>query len=556
MKRKLLFIILLLATFPYSIYGRIIERVYLQTDKQLYISGEPILLKIYTTGIEGKLQEFSKIGYVELLSDTEAEVRIKLEIKNGIGIGQMELPLMLGTGNYKLSAYTRYMRNEGEYVFFEKMITVINPSFLRENAVEAEQPQTTLVGAISQPSTVQLTVNKNRLGKREKGIITIAGLPEEYASLAVSIAGEPPFFYGGKSITDWKNNLRQPTESFARESFLPEYEGAIISGQLVDNETSTPVFMQNASVLLTFPGKEIQIYSGQSERDGIYNFYTKDIAGKKELTTTVFPDFENTCRLDLLSPFSSHSFESLPPLYLDSMWKECLSMQNLSLQVMRAYIGDSTIRIHPQSPHNVLTPFRQYILNEYTRFQRIEEIFIEFIMEARIRKINDKRVFSVLSDAKKGFSSDYILVLLDNIPVIDHDLICNYNAMLLERIDIYQGRHIFGGQLYGGIIHFITNKGDHPNIRFESYTQLFDFEGAQPYRYFYSPDYEKRDNSTRMPDFRHTLLWEPLIDSKDGKSITVPFYTSDIPGKYDVRVEGISRDGKIINAVLQIEVAE
>jgi len=547
---------LLLLFLPYSIYGEDAERIYLQTDKQLYIAGEPIWLKAYTTDTNGKLREFSKIGYAELLSDSKPEVQVLIEIKNGVGIGRMELPSTLGTGNYRLCGYTRYMRNEGEAVFFEKMITVINPLSKSDNSKEATETAESISDVAPQSNTVQLSVNKNRFEKREKGVITITGLPEEYASLAISVAGEVPFSHVNKSITDWKSNLRQSAGTNVDGPFLAEYEGAIFSGQLINNETNTTTSVQNATTILTFPGKELQIYSGQSVGNGVYNFYTQEITGKAELSTTVFPDKENIYRLDILSPFSSHSPKPFPSFYLDSIWRDYLTMRNLSSQVTRAYTTDSMSHFRPIVPHNVLTPFKQYRLNDFTRFSSVEETFSEFIYEARIRKVDGKRSFSLINDLKKGFSFIYVLVLLDNVPIVDHELICNYNVSLIEKIELYQGRHVYGNQVYGGIISFVTNKGDYPNIRFEDYTQMFDFEGTQPYRYFYSPDYEKRDNSTRMPDFRHTLLWEPLIDSKDGKSITVPFYTSDIPGKYDVRVEGISRDGKIINAVLQIEVAE
>jgi len=554
MRKKALFVILFLLSFTYSVYAEVVERIYLQTDKQLYIAGELIWLKAYTTDAQGRLQEFSKIGYVELLSDSESMVQVKLEIKDGTGAGWMELPATLETGNYRLSAYTRYMRNDGENAFFEKIVTVINP-LQKEVAAETIQTVDASIGAASQTETVRLSVNKDRLGKREKGIITITGLPEEYASLALSVAGGVPFPHENRTIIDWRNSLRQPNYSSTQKPFLPEYEGAIISAQLINNETNTPSSGQNVNTLLSFPGKEIQLYNGQDMGNGVYNFHTQEITGKKELTTTVFPYLETNLRLDLQSPFSFHSPKPLPSFHMDNSWKDYLSMRNLSMQVTRAYTADSLSRTRPIPPYNVITPFRRYVLDEYTRFQNVEEIFTEFIIQARIRKFNGKRIFSVVRDEDNSFSFHYVLVLLDNIPIAEHDLICNYNPLLVERIDIYQGQYIYGNYIYGGIIHFVTYKGDYPSIKFENYTQLLDFEGTQPYRYFYSPTYEGPENSTRMPDFRHTLLWEPLIDSCDSKSISIPFYTSDIPGKYDIRVEGISKEGKIISAILQIEVA-
>ena len=130
----------LLIVISVSIYGQdrpdvLAERVYLQTDKQLYLAGELLYLKTFTVTHEKKPLSFSKIAYVELLDEVNSRVQVKIELVNGVGEGWMELPLDLPTGYYRLIAYTRFMRNEGESVFFGKNIAVVNtfqPSQIRK----------------------------------------------------------------------------------------------------------------------------------------------------------------------------------------------------------------------------------------------------------------------------------------------------------------------------------------------------------------------------------------------------------------------------------------
>lgn len=55
-----------------------------------------------------------------------AVVQARLVLEKGVGDGCLQLPSTLPTGNYRLVAYTRYMRNEGEEVFFEKPLAVVN----------------------------------------------------------------------------------------------------------------------------------------------------------------------------------------------------------------------------------------------------------------------------------------------------------------------------------------------------------------------------------------------------------------------------------------------
>lgn len=94
------------------------ERIYVQTDKQVYLAGELLWLKLCVTDATGIPVSFSKVGYVELLDESTALVQAKIEIKEGIGEGWLELPALLPTGYYRLVAYTRYMRNEGDTCSF------------------------------------------------------------------------------------------------------------------------------------------------------------------------------------------------------------------------------------------------------------------------------------------------------------------------------------------------------------------------------------------------------------------------------------------------------
>jgi hypothetical protein len=56
-----------------------------------------------------------------------------------------------------------------------------------------------------------------------------------------------------------------------------------------------------------------------------------------------------------------------------------------------------------------------------------------------------------------------------------------------------------------------------------------------------------------MPDFRNVLEWEPKLTTKEGTQ-SIDFYTSDLPGKYLVVAEGISKEGSCGSGVEVISV--
>lgn len=556
-KYSILFICILLLASDLAAQTFQRERIYLQTDKQLYISGELLWMKLYTTNEEGKLTSFSKIGYVELFSDSIPELQTKLDIIDGTGSGCLELSTMLPTGYYRLIAYTRNMRNEGNEVFYEKTIAIINPYVRNEESIGktgdvetvsfASLPQQTLHNEI-------ISTDRSLYGVRSKGEIRLKNLPDENISLAVSIAGADPLYASGTPAVEWKKKLSSFGSERQMITYLPEYEGAIIEGKLMNNKTNEVEYIKDVSTLLSFPGKEIQLFGGKIKEDGMVSFFTHQINGRKEIAATAYTTYNNNSfRVDLVSPFATHTPISMPVLKIDSSWHDYLEQRNLAVQVLEAYNADSLSRVKLIPPYFNYKPYKEYILDEYTRFNRMDEIFVEFILPVRIRRMDGKKVFNTLNERLDGFSIRQTLVLLDNIPVMNHELMVDYNPLLVKKVDVYLGHYLFGGQIFEGIVSFSTYNNNYPGITFEENTQLFDYEGTQEYRYFYAPQYEA-NVPDRMPDFRHTLLWEPSLMSNGEKELVIPFSTSDLPGNYQVTVEGIGTNGSVVSASCFIEV--
>lgn len=78
--------------------------------------------------------------------------------------------------------------------------------------------------------------------------------------------------------------------------------------------------------------------------------------------------------------------------------------------------------------------------------------------------------------------------------------------------------------------------------------------GYTPVREFYSPDYAKISLSIDDKDLRRTLLWKPDIRT-DGtqKSIPVSFYNNDYSHSFNVVVEGMTTEGKLIHLEKKIQ---
>ncbi|MVT10294.1 hypothetical protein [Chitinophaga tropicalis] len=66
--------------------------------------------------------------------------------------------------------------------------------------------------------------------------------------------------------------------------------------------------------------------------------------------------------------------------------------------------------------------------------------------------------------------------------------------------------------------------------------------GYYSHQEFIQPDYDKT-NDNSLPDFRRTLIWQPVIVTDQKGEAVISFFCSDIPGSFTGKVEGISDGG-------------
>ena len=70
--------------------------------------------------------------------------------------------------------------------------------------------------------------------------------------------------------------------------------------------------------------------------------------------------------------------------------------------------------------------------------------------------------------------------------------------------------------------------------------------GFTPYREFYSPEYRPDNVDSKLPDYRQTLFWNPILPVNQGIGKTI-FFTADNLARYRIIVEGISENGNVLS---------
>ena len=102
------------------------EKVYLHTDKPYYAVNDTIWFKAYVTLDLHVPSPLSKVVYVDMADGQNSLVAYqKLQITNGVASGYIIVdPTLFKRGNYRLRAYTQWMRNADAAYFFNKTLTI------------------------------------------------------------------------------------------------------------------------------------------------------------------------------------------------------------------------------------------------------------------------------------------------------------------------------------------------------------------------------------------------------------------------------------------------
>lgn len=529
------------------------ERVYVRTDKEVYLAGELVWIKLIVTDSLGGPSALSQIGYVEIQDPATAHVQAKIELREGIGQACLELPATLPTGYYCLTAYTRQMRNESDSAFFRTTLGVVN-TFRADPSI----PTDTTLFASPEPETAegfQLSLNKTQFERRENGELTLDGLPANTRTLSVAIAERSPVpVPGRRDLSGWLGELPKWADLPRSERFLPEYEGHILEGRLIDTQTGEAADAEGIQALLGFVGEGVNVFGGQQQADrATVRFFTKRVTGFREVATTTYDPAglgngpATPYRVDLSSPYATAPVPPLPAMALNTAWASWLERRHLGLQVQRSFENGRPREAEAALPHFQWLPFKSYPLNDYRRFPTMGETVFEFVESVSFKEENGRhRLHVLLSDLSNGVVQlAPPLVLLDGIPVTDHELIYQYDPALVERLDVYRERYNFGGQLFEGIFALTTFEHDYRQLSLTPPAQIFDYEGARPWVHFPAPTYDSDSTRlSRQPDYRQTLLWQPEVEVAPSGPTRIPFTTSDAPGDYEVRVEGLTKDGR------------
>jgi len=345
----------------------------------------------------------------------------------------------------------------------------------------------------------------------------------------------------------WENVLESTRPSF---KYLPELAGSIITGKIVQKGSTAPI--KDITGFISMPSKNTLFKAGISDENGNIKFEFPHLYNDGQVILQADSSKYNAHKIEIDNPFyvSKNNYQIIEPLLLPKLNKEMVQQLNSNIEIQNHFTAANFNKfISPTLDTNAFyyKPDYTYYLDLYARFTTMEEVIREYVTPLTLTKNEGRFQLAVYDDQNKRFFDKAPLVLLDGVPILNMDKFIEYDPLKIRKLEVISRTYFSGNMAFNGIANFITYNGKMEGYELDPRATLIDYKGLQMQREFIAPVYENQAQiDSRIPDFRHLLNWSPNISTTSKGKTNTAFFTSDVPGKYAIVVQGISLQGQPI----------
>lgn len=511
------------------------ERSYVSTDRHAYLSGDRIWCSVFNFDARsGELSSSSAVAYLQLMSPDNTAATAKIALFGGRGGGYLDIPSSLPTGNYALICFTADNKNEALYDFAcnAKTISVYNPFTVQKqpDAVAFEAVTEALSLPVRNQSAVKVDVP---VSVKALDTLRFSASASQPATMSVSLARRNHLpVYSAGNIEDFRRFA--PEDAVFEQNVISEYDGEVVYTVIEGPDKDKVLERGYATGYLSSIGEKNDTYTAQMTPDGNVVFRTYNIFGDKDIISQVDADGSINAHMDLIPPFVELPGLSIPALHIDKSLKG-------AVEDMRPSFQNGELLQWPEHPVLLGKDCKVYELDNYTRFPTLREVLVEIVTELRARGDNDKFRIEILLRDNFGRATQKWnpgLVLMDGVPVFQHSKLLNFDAMKIDRIEVWTSPYCYGDRVYKGVANFVTKDGGIEYIKFGSNVRIVSFQGVS-----YPMMCSERPQDG--PDCRETVFWHPLLKLEAAQTCTLECPVPSRPGLYELTMEGVLEDGSV-----------
>lgn len=531
------------------------EKVFVHYNSSLLFSGDYLHYKVYNINSQSeKLSHISKVVYVELIDSKKSQVfKHKVYLKKGLGQGDFFIPTNLASGNYKLIAYTRWMKNVGD--FFQGDISILNPFIKIQNSnieIIADSSFINNSNTIKETDKlnkyIDITLNANIFKKREEVKLTIKTLTDKlsFGNYSISVTKKDSIHTFSKPNSEtYKINYFNYLKDRTSKStvFLPELRGEIIKGVLTEKATGKPI--RNKKISLSITGENSIFKISVTNALGVFYFNLGKVYNSENANINLIEDNPESYEIKIIEDTPiDYNHLIFNDFNISPKMKQLILDRSINNQIENAY---SIVKQNRIIKTDQIKPFYEgegvsYSLDDYTRFPTVKETIIEIVKELSTEKRKGINTFKIKSDqpTDKTLSA---LIIVDGLLIVNPEDLFFYDARKIKTISVVNKKYKYGGGTYSGILSVETLEGDFKkNIPNNYNSQNINLTKPEVIKEYYKQTYNDSISKKRIPDFRSQLLWEPNL-SLDQQKLEITFFTSDYSGHYEINIEGFTHEG-------------
>ena len=364
-----------------------------------------------------------------------------------------------------------------------------------------------------------------------------------------------PLFDASASDTAINNCLMAVTKCLSMEftlqntekpRFAKEVQGVVLSGKVIFPATQKPV--KGAIVLLSYPDSVAYMNYCTTNDKGEFSFTLNDKLFNRNVFIIVqgYPQGKDPVTVITDDPFAISSPVSYgSPFDCTGANKVISDHQNIAM-AFRVFYAKEVQSSLPVLQHSF--PYHEdfygrpdftLIPAEYESLPDIFEIRKNLIPRLKLKVKEDYCLMTIFDEYLQLFFDQEAFVLLNNIPYPSLKNVLELNSDNIRSIELKSQKYFYDNYLMYGIVSIKTRKP----VTIEPYYsyRITSFDVMPQTNEFI---WEKEGKEGTLPDVRHSLYWRTDRTSLDEIS-GIRFRTSDIKGRYQLKVYTIARDGKL-----------
>lgn len=536
----------------------ITEEILIVTDRDDYIAGEMLWFSSWLIrSRSSQTGSGSTIARIEIINSGKEQVaRSTFRLDGFRGYGQMKLSDTLGSGVYKIRAYTNLMRNLMPEMWFEKTITVYNayknrPSSFPGNPWEVASRPDSLPGI----SDLQVFTDDSFSTREEVNVeIQIHKVGSE-PKLSVAIVP-----YGSLRPFNYTNQSHRKADTISGDLlYQAENDCYFISGKLVTKAGKpSPA---GINVFFSVPGRVPVLKYARTDEKGRFSFRVG--LDEKINEFIIQPDTGNIYQIILESSFSSDTLKFLQSSQTSpSQFPAYITEMSVNAQIAtvysRSFLGKKIDRVGPYRKQSRFygKPAKEVFVKDFIQLSNMEEIFFEIIPGVSLIRTGGGYNMQLKNSMGRVLFDTPPLMMIDGVIIRDASIIARLDHTEVERIDVVQDQYMVGDCIFNGIVNVVTKNADFRNIPLSPGALRMQNNIFDEIYEFASPEHTLGPDMDHEPDYRNTLYWNPdLKPDADGK-LRFRFRTSDVTGIYLICVQGLSSAGEPLSGYKLIQITK